>query len=201
MYVVVRKLHVAILARSPWEMSQTGPFDCLSFLSRVCISVRCSNFFKGEKHPKTIAKNESPRERSVEWTSDLPKRGGNCGHGWSPVTRWNGDNLNGDNCGHSGDILSQKGEKQQVKTATTRVYTYTAWKIWFRNYYIAPAFVVWNDYYSVCVMFFEIYDNNNWPTLIMIRINIIILNFKHITHSDDFILNECQASISNNHFQ
>ena len=54
----------------------------------------------------------------------------------SPATSWNGNN-----CGHSGDRLSQNGEKQQVKTATTRVYTFTAWKIWFRNYYVTYAFV------------------------------------------------------------
>ena len=39
----------------------------------------------------------------------------------SPATNRNGNNMSGDNCGHSGDRLSQNGEKQQVKTATTRV--------------------------------------------------------------------------------
>ena len=33
--------------------------------------------------------------------------------------------------------------------------------IWFRNYYVAYAFVVCNDYHSVCLCdMFEIYDNN-----------------------------------------
>ena len=41
--------------------------------------------------------------------------GDNCGHGWSPATRQNGDNLNGDNlngdnCGHNGNRLSQNSE-------------------------------------------------------------------------------------------
>ena len=30
---------------------------------------------------------------------------------WLPATRRNGDNLNGDKCGHSGVRLSQNGEK------------------------------------------------------------------------------------------
>ena len=42
----------------------------------------------------------------------------------------------------SGDRLRQNSEKQQVKTATMRVYTFTAWTMWFRNYYVAYAFVV-----------------------------------------------------------
>ena len=32
----------------------------------------------------------------------------------------------GDNCGHSGERLSQNDEKQQVKMTTTRVYNFTA---------------------------------------------------------------------------
>ena len=36
--------------------------------------------------------------------------------------------MNGDNSDHSGDRLSQNSEKQQLKTATMRVYTFTAWK-------------------------------------------------------------------------
>ena len=42
-------------------------------------------------------------------------------------------------------MTEQIGEKQQVNMATTRIYTFTAWKIWFRNYYVAHAFVVCND--------------------------------------------------------
>ena len=36
----------------------------------------------------------------------------------------------------------KNSEKQPVKTATMTVYTFTDWKLWFRNYYIAHAFVV-----------------------------------------------------------
>ena len=55
--VVVRKLQVAILARSSREISQTVRIDCRSFLSRVRISVRPSTL----KNPKMSTKNESPR--------------------------------------------------------------------------------------------------------------------------------------------
>ena len=41
--------------------------------------------------------------------------------------------MRGDNSDHSGDRLNQSGEKQQVKTA---------WKMSFRNYYVAYAFVL-----------------------------------------------------------
>ena len=44
-------------------------------------------------------------------------------------------------------------KKKQVKRATTRLYTLTASNIWFVNYYVTYAFVVCNDYYSVCDVF------------------------------------------------
>ena len=50
--VGVRKLQVAILARSSREMSQTVRIDWQYILSRVRVSVRPSNFFIREKHPK-----------------------------------------------------------------------------------------------------------------------------------------------------
>ena len=34
--------------------------------------------------------------------------------------------LSCENCGHSRDIVSQNGETEQVKTAKTKVYTFTA---------------------------------------------------------------------------
>ena len=55
----------------------------------------------------------------------------------SPAISRNGNNMSGDNCGHCDDRLSQNGKKQQVKAATTRVYTFTASEMWFRNYYVA----------------------------------------------------------------
>ena len=49
--VDVRRLQVAILARSPREMSQTDRIVWQYILSRVRISVRPSIFFIREKHP------------------------------------------------------------------------------------------------------------------------------------------------------
>ena len=64
-------------------------------------------------------------------------RDGNASHGRSIAS----DNTSGDNSDHSGEILSQNGKKQQVKTATARGYTSRLEKMWFRNYYVAYAFV------------------------------------------------------------
>ena len=72
-------------------MSQSVRISCRSFLSRIRISVWPSNFFKLPKSPK------------------------NRVFSWSPVIRQNGDNLNGDNCGHNGDRLSQNSEKATSK--------------------------------------------------------------------------------------
>ena len=66
----------------------------------------------------------------------------------SPATCWNDDNLNDDNCDHSGDRLSQNGEKQHGD-----IYIYfMATKIWFRDYYVAHEFVVKLLLCTVCVM-------------------------------------------------
>ena len=61
---------------------------------------------------------------------------------------------------------AKTAKKQQVKTMTMQVYT--ALKIWFRNFYVAHAFVVCNDYDSVCVMCLKY---------------TIIIYFEHITHT------------------
>ena len=45
----------------------------------------------------------------------------------TPVTVDRSPGNSGNGKGHSGDILSQTCEKQQVKTVTTRMYTFTAW--------------------------------------------------------------------------
>ena len=83
--VAVRKLQVAILARSSREMSQTVRIDWKHFLSRVYVSVR-PNFFIREKHPQ-IHGNRVARASSYfnEPASDPPliasdpsKMGVNC---------------------------------------------------------------------------------------------------------------------------
>ena len=135
--VGVRKRQVAILARSSREISQTVRIDWQYILSRVRVSVRpsmCFTFIR-ENPPKTIAKTDP--HASVCWMNQrvTHRKGSPSIDRQRPATTWSV------NCGHSGDRLSQNGEKQQVKTATTRVYTFTAWKMWFRNYYVAYAFV------------------------------------------------------------
>ena len=63
--------------------------------------------------------------------------------GWSPATRQNGDNLNGDTAVITVTDWVKTGKKQQVKMATMRVYTLADWKKLFRNYYIAhPIFQI-----------------------------------------------------------
>ena len=97
-YVVVCKLQVAILARSSREMSVR--IDWKHFHSWVRISVRPSNCFMCEKHPK-IRRNRVARASVYlnetatghDWTS---KRGVKCitvGH-QRPTEQC--DNLNGD---------------------------------------------------------------------------------------------------------
>ena len=93
--------------------------SCHEFASQVGLA-----FFIREKHPKTITKTESRASACLlnEPASDPSKRGGNAGHGRSITS----DNMNGDNSDQGGNRLSQTGEKRQVKTATTMVYTFTA---------------------------------------------------------------------------
>ena len=75
---------------------------------------------------------------SVERTSERPiKNGCNAGHGDS-----SSENMSSENSDHIGDGLTQNGEKQQVKTATTRVHNFTALKMRFRNYYAALTWCV-----------------------------------------------------------
>ena len=67
--VAVRKLQVAILARSSREMSQTVRIDWQHFLSRVRISVRPSNFFYAKNTQKLSRTPSLAQQVSVEWTS------------------------------------------------------------------------------------------------------------------------------------
>ena len=67
----------------------------------------------------------------------------------APPWRYNGCNYS---LCYQTNTRNKTAKKQQVKTATTRVYTFTAWSIWFRNYYVAHAFVVCNIQW-VCDVF------------------------------------------------
>ena len=121
--VGVSKLQVAIIARSSRVMFQTVRIDWKHILSRVRVSVRPSNCFIREKHPKLSRIPSRPRQCLFEWSSDLPLFDG---HGRSIASDKVGAYMSGDNSDHIGPSavrLSQNGEMQQVKTATTRYYT------------------------------------------------------------------------------
>ena len=112
----------------------TESISCHEFASQFGLPI----FFVREKHPKLPRIPSRPRQCLFEWSSDLPLF---AGHGRSIASNNKGAYMSGDNSDQIGPRLSQNGEMQQVKTATTRDYTFTAWKIWFRNYYVAYAFV------------------------------------------------------------
>ena len=112
-------------------------------LSRVRVSVRPSIFL----YAKNI--NKLPRKPTfayltVEWTSGAAGHTAlSDGHGWmasdSSLCRYN--------CGNTyPDRLTKTAKINKSKTGTIRVYTFTALTMWFRNYYVAYAFVV-----CVCV--------------------------------------------------
>ena len=166
--VVVCELQVAILTQSSRDIYQTVRIDCHSFLSRVCIMVRPRKCFTGEKPPKTIAKTESPRECSVEWTSDV----GICGNGWLPPTRRNGDTW-------TVTIAITVDSQRPVGTATTWTATIAVMAAtdWIKTSKNSKSKRLEWDFVPSRL-------ETNW--LIMIMINIIILYFKHFTHTGDF---------------
>ena len=48
------------------------------------------------------------------WVKNSQNERKNRMFSWSPGRRRNGDNLNGDNCGHNGDRLSQNGDNESL---------------------------------------------------------------------------------------
>ena len=106
----------------------TESIFCHGFTSQFSLA----NFFIREKHPKLSRIPIRPRQCLFEWSSDRPLF---TGHGRSIASD------NSDHIGPSSVRLSQNGEMQQVKMASTRDYTFTACKMWFSNYYVAYAFV------------------------------------------------------------
>ena len=107
--VDVRRLQVAILARSPREMSQTD-IVWQYILSRGRISVRPSIFLY-VKNIHKLSRMPSLAYMAVEWTSHTDN---NAVTVESLATR-----RSRNNCGHT-------AKNQRVKTATVRVYTVTA---------------------------------------------------------------------------
>ena len=119
--------------RSQFLLDRLG--RCITlFVSTVTISrLNSAKDFLYAKNTKNNRKVRVSRKCLLnEQASDRSKTGA------KPVTS---DNMSSDNSDHSGDRLSQNDEKQQVKTETTRVYTFKAWQMWFSIYYVAYAFV------------------------------------------------------------
>ena len=123
--VAVRKRQVAILARPSREMSLTVRIDWKHFFSRVRVSDRPSNCFLYAKNTKMYREDRISRNCLLNEQASAPSK-----RGITPVTATTWAATAAIN---SGVRLSQNGEKQQVKTATTRVYTFTAWKMWKLN--------------------------------------------------------------------
>ena len=83
--VVVRKLQVAILTRSPREMYQTDRIVWTHILSRVRVSVRPRIFVSYAKKPKPIVNTESPACCLFQWFADRPlsrQRRKRCAQPW-----------------------------------------------------------------------------------------------------------------------
>ena len=101
----------------------TESISCHEFSSQFGLAI-----FVMQKTPKTIANTESPARMFIlmKQLQAIVRR---------PATTY----MSGDNGDYSGVRLSQNGKMKQVKTATTRDYTFTARKMWFRNYYVAYA--------------------------------------------------------------
>ena len=89
--VGVRKLQIAIVARSPRDMSQTDRIVWKHILSRVRVSVRPRICFIREQKPKSIINTESPACCLFQWITDRQlsrqrrKRGAQpwWSHGWA----------------------------------------------------------------------------------------------------------------------
>ena len=106
--VVVRKLQVAILARSPREMSQTDRIIWKHILSRVRILIRPSIFL----YAKNIQNYSEYRVAHASGQLNRTIEAGNCGHGSSPPTTRNGNDLSGDNILWPRLIASGPSERQ-----------------------------------------------------------------------------------------
>ena len=120
-YVGVRKLQVAILARSSREMSLTvsrayrmlvssGSTSCQEFASQLGLAF----FFVYAKNSHKLSRKPILAHLAVEWTS---------GTGNNAVTfEWPATRQSRINCGNT----VPKQRNQPVETATIRVYTFTA---------------------------------------------------------------------------
>ena len=140
---------------------------CLSLCLSVCLAVAVCNKLKCRNYCSIMTgdiSNCSYRLSFVPLTYShlssaynvlLARKNGVTARAfsWSPATRRNCDNPNCHNCGPSGDRWNQNGEKQQIKTATTTVYTLAVWKSGFSTWR------VWHHERSVYLQRFTIAGN------------------------------------------
>ena len=114
--VGVSKLQVAILGRCLKLFVPTESISCHEFASQFGLAVflyakNTQNYCEYRVAHTNVYLNEAATAYCLPVTV-----------GRSPATTY----MNGDNNDHSGARLSQNGEMQQVKMATTRGYTLTA---------------------------------------------------------------------------
>ena len=132
-------------------MSLTVRIAWQYILSRVRVSVRPSIFLYA-KNINKLPQKPTFAYFTVEWTSGAAGHNAlSDGHGWMASD----PSLCRYNCGNTyPDRLTKNSENQPVETATSRVYTFTAWTMWFRNYYVAYAFVVcvWKSTMKNCFL-------------------------------------------------
>ena len=100
-------------------------------LSRVCVSIRPSICFIRENIQNFSEYCAAHASGELNISIDAA----NCGHGSSPPTSQNGNELSVDNilwsrliCSRTVGMTTTWTATTAVKTATTRVYTFAAWK-------------------------------------------------------------------------
>ena len=137
--------------RKTFFVSTDSP-SCHEFLSQFGPAI----FLYAKKHPQ-IRGNRVARasvylnKQAIDHDWSAATRRKAIGrHGWSPAIPSNSNNLYGDNCGHSGDRLSQHGNKAASQNGDNDRIPSRPEQ--FRVSYVAHAFVVCNDYFSVYVM-------------------------------------------------
>ena len=128
---MLRKLQVAIIARLSREMSLTVRIVGQYILARVRVSIRPSIFLFAKNIQNYSEYRVAHASVQLTRTSDA----GNCGHGSSPPTSRNGNELSGDNILWSRLIASGPSERRQHERRQLRtkrrqrgVYTFTARK-------------------------------------------------------------------------
>ena len=104
--VAVRNSCSGRLGRCLKLFVSTDSPSCHAFVSQIGLAI-----FLYAKSTQTLAETVSPRKCLFQWTSDRPRKGAVTASRLVASNTSNSVKLNGDNCGHSGDRLSQNGER------------------------------------------------------------------------------------------